>query len=136
MRGFLARLFITAFGLWIADMLLAGVHFDGLAALWIAALLLGFVNAVLRPVFIILTLPFTLVTLGHLRVHHETGAHVWVLLAGVATTVGVLVIFVFTTLVNEPATAITLAAILLLSILMDVAWKHRVTPHRHMPSHS
>lgn len=79
---------------------------------------------------------FTLVTLGHLRVHHETGAHVWVLLAGVATTVGVLVIFVFTTLVNEPATAITLAAILLLSILMDVAWKHRVTPHRHMPSHS
>jgi len=64
MRGFLARLFITAFGLWIADMLLAGVHFDGLAALWIAALLLGLVNAIVRPVLIILTLPFTLVTLG------------------------------------------------------------------------
>lgn len=64
MRGFLARLFITAFGLWIADMLLAGVHFDGLAALWIAALLLGLVNAIVRPILIVLTLPFTLLTLG------------------------------------------------------------------------
>ena len=64
MRGFLARLFITAFGLWIADMLLAGVRFDGVTALWIAALLLGIVNAILRPVLIVLTLPFTLVTLG------------------------------------------------------------------------
>jgi putative membrane protein len=64
MRGFLARLFITAFGLWIDDMLLAGVRFDGLAALWIAALLLGLVNAIVRPILIVLTLPFTLVTLG------------------------------------------------------------------------
>jgi putative membrane protein len=64
MRGFLARLFITAFGLWIADVLLGGVSFDGLGALWLAALLLGIVNAVLRPVLIVLTLPLTLVTLG------------------------------------------------------------------------
>ncbi len=64
MRGFLARLFITAFGLWIADMLLAGVRFDGVTTLWIAALLLGIVNAIVRPVLIVLTLPFTLVTLG------------------------------------------------------------------------
>jgi putative membrane protein len=64
MRGFIARLFITAFGLWMADLALDGVRFDGVAALWIAALLLGFVNAVLRPILIILTLPFTLITLG------------------------------------------------------------------------
>ncbi len=64
MRGFFARLCITAFGLWIADMLLGGVHFDGLGALWLAALLLGIVNAIVRPVLIILTLPLTLVTLG------------------------------------------------------------------------
>ena len=64
MRGFIARLFITAFGLWMADLALDGVRFDGVAALWIAALLLGFVNAVLRPILILLTLPFTLVTLG------------------------------------------------------------------------
>ena len=62
--GFIARLFITAFGLWMADLALDSVRFDGVAALWIAALLLGFVNAVLRPILIILTLPFTLITLG------------------------------------------------------------------------
>jgi len=64
MRGFLARLFITAFGLWVADLLLPGVRFDGLTSLWMAALLLGIVNAIVRPVLIVLTLPFTLVTLG------------------------------------------------------------------------
>jgi putative membrane protein len=64
MRGFLARLCITAFGLWIADMLLGGVHFDGLGTLWLAALLLGVVNAIVRPILIVLTLPLTLVTLG------------------------------------------------------------------------
>lgn len=64
MRGFIARLFITAFGLWMADLALDGVRFDSVAALWIAALLLGVVNAVLRPILIILTLPFTLITLG------------------------------------------------------------------------
>ena len=64
MRGFFARLIITAFGLWIADMLLRGVRFDGLWALWLAALLLGIVNAIVRPIVIVLTLPLTLVTLG------------------------------------------------------------------------
>lgn len=79
---------------------------------------------------------FTLVTLGHLRVYHETGARVWVLLLAVATTVGVLLIFVATTLVKEPSTATTLAVILLLSIAMDAGWKHGVTPHHNMPSHT
>ena len=64
MRGFIARVLITAFGLWIADVLLAGVRFDGAAPLFLAAFLLGLVNAFIRPVVIILTLPFTLLTLG------------------------------------------------------------------------
>jgi len=64
MRGFLARVLITAFGLWMADTILAGMHFDGLLALWIAALLLGVVNAIVRPIVFFLTLPITLVTLG------------------------------------------------------------------------
>ena len=64
MRGFLARVLITAFGLWMADTILAGVYFDGLVALWIAALLLGVVNAIVRPIVFFLTLPITLVTLG------------------------------------------------------------------------
>ena len=64
MRGFIARVLITAFGLWLADMLLDGIRFDGAVPLFGAALLLGIVNAIVRPVVILLTLPFTLVTLG------------------------------------------------------------------------
>jgi putative membrane protein len=64
MRGFLARVLITAFGLWIADLVLAGVRFDGAGPLFLAAFLLGLVNAFIRPIVIILTLPFTLLTLG------------------------------------------------------------------------
>jgi putative membrane protein len=64
MRSFLARLFVTAFGLWMADQLLAGIRFDSAGSLWIAALLLGVVNAIVRPVVFLLTLPVTLVTLG------------------------------------------------------------------------
>ncbi|MFQ6044911.1 MAG: phage holin family protein [Gemmatimonadales bacterium] len=64
MSGFIARLFITAFGLWMADAVLSGVWFDGVVALWIAALLLGLVNAFVRPLIVVLTLPITLMTLG------------------------------------------------------------------------
>ncbi|MBI4499813.1 MAG: phage holin family protein [Gemmatimonadetes bacterium] len=64
MRGFFARLLMTAFGLWLADLLLSGISFDGALPLFIAAALLGIVNAFVRPVVILLTLPFTLLTLG------------------------------------------------------------------------
>ncbi len=57
-------MFITAFGLWMADSLLDGVRFDGVLTLWIAAVLLGIVNGVVRPIVILLTLPLTLLTLG------------------------------------------------------------------------
>ena len=64
MRKLLARVLITAFGLWIADVMLDGVSFDNVVDLWIAAVLLGLVNAVVRPIVIFLTLPITFVTLG------------------------------------------------------------------------
>ncbi len=64
MRGFFARLFITAFGLWMADTILEGIHFEGVVALWVAALLLGVVNAFVRPIVVFLTFPLTFVTLG------------------------------------------------------------------------
>ena len=67
---------------------------------------------------------FALVTVGHLRVRTETGAHLWVLLVALASTVIVLVTFVFTTLVDEPATAVLLAVILAISVLLDLGWKH------------
>ena len=64
MVGFLVRLAIGAFGLWLADQLVGGIHIEGGGTLVLAALLYGVVNAVVRPVAILLTLPITVVTLG------------------------------------------------------------------------
>jgi len=62
--GFLLRLAISTLGLWLADLLLPGIRFDSGTTLVAAALLLGFVNAFVRPLAVILTFPLTLVTLG------------------------------------------------------------------------
>ena len=75
---------------------------------------------------------FTLITVGHLRVRHETGARLGVLLLGLASTSIVLVAFVFTTLVDEPATAALLTVILVLGVGLDLGWKHR--PRRAGPA--
>lgn len=64
MKGFFIRLLITALGLWVADALLPGIVITGTGSLIVSALLLGIVNAVIRPVLLILTLPLTIVTLG------------------------------------------------------------------------
>jgi amino acid transporter len=68
-------------------------------------------------------LVFTMVTVGHLRVHRSTGASPAVLVVAVSSTVLVLVAFALTTLVEEPATAFTLVAILALSVVVDLGWK-------------
>ena len=64
MTGFLLRVAIVALGLWLATYLLPGLYFEGPGTLLAAALLLGIVNAIVRPIAIILTLPLTLLTLG------------------------------------------------------------------------
>jgi putative membrane protein len=64
MSGFLIRLAIGAFGLWVAQAIVPGISIDGTMTLILAAFLLGVVNAVVRPIFVILTLPLTLLTLG------------------------------------------------------------------------
>ena len=64
MRGLLIRGLVTALGLWVASALLSGVHSTGLLPIIGAGLLLGLVNAIVRPIIIILTLPITIVTLG------------------------------------------------------------------------
>jgi len=64
MKGFFFRLLITAFGLWAAATIVPGVVITGWQALLVSALLLGIVNAVIRPVILILTLPLTVLTLG------------------------------------------------------------------------
>lgn len=64
MAGFLLRLLISALGLWLASELVPGIEVRGAWTLFGAALILGIVNAVIRPVLILLTLPATLLTLG------------------------------------------------------------------------
>ena len=64
MNGFLIRSAISAVGLAVAAALIPGIHVDGSATLLLAGLLLGVVNAVVRPVIVLLTLPITVLTLG------------------------------------------------------------------------
>ena len=64
MRGFLTRALITALGLYVARAIIPGMHIAGWGNLIVAALLLGLVNAFVRPILFILTLPITIVTLG------------------------------------------------------------------------
>jgi putative membrane protein len=64
MIGFLVQAAFTAAGLWLADLILPGVTVTNTTTLIIAALLLGVVNAIVRPILVVLTLPITIVTLG------------------------------------------------------------------------
>jgi putative membrane protein len=61
---FLIHWVIMSLSLWVASYLFNGIKFENRSSLLISALLLGFVNAVLRPILLILTFPLTLVTLG------------------------------------------------------------------------
>ena len=64
MMGFLLRAVITAIGLWLATQWVRDVHVDSVGTLILAGLLLGVVNAIVRPIAFILTLPITILTLG------------------------------------------------------------------------
>jgi len=64
MAGFLIRCLVSALGLWLASLIISGIGVSSTGVLLGAGLLLGIVNAFIRPVMIILTLPFTIITLG------------------------------------------------------------------------
>jgi putative membrane protein len=64
MPGFWVRFLITACGLLLAAWQLDGIQISGPFSLFFAVLVLGVVNAIVRPVLLLLTLPVTIVTLG------------------------------------------------------------------------
>ena len=64
MLGILLRGTFAAIGLWVATFFVTGLRFDQPSTLIIAGLVLGIVNALLRPLLVVLTLPITLLTLG------------------------------------------------------------------------
>lgn len=61
---FLEHWAITAISLWVASRVFKGLKFENTSSLILSALLLGFANAVVKPLLIVLTLPLTLVTFG------------------------------------------------------------------------
>ena len=64
MKRFVLRAAIAAFGLWLATRVVPGITIQGAGTLAGAALLLGVVNAVVKPVVLVLSLPFLILTLG------------------------------------------------------------------------
>jgi putative membrane protein len=64
MAYFILRALIAALGLWLATEWVEGINVSSATTLILAALLLGVVNAIVRPIVVILTLPVTLLTLG------------------------------------------------------------------------
>jgi putative membrane protein len=64
MRGFITHWFVLALALAATAWILPGVEVRSVTALLIAAAVLGFLNAILKPILVVLTLPITVVTLG------------------------------------------------------------------------
>jgi putative membrane protein len=64
MLGLLVRWLLSALALVLTSKIVPGITFDNITALLIAAIVLGLVNAVVRPILVFFTLPITLLTLG------------------------------------------------------------------------
>ncbi|MDE2050684.1 MAG: phage holin family protein [Gammaproteobacteria bacterium] len=64
MTRFILRALISAVGLWAATRWVPGIRIDDAPTLVLAGLLLGVVNAIVRPILVILTLPITILSLG------------------------------------------------------------------------
>ena len=64
LRPFILHWCITAAALWVASGVFRGLRFADTFSLIVSALLLGFANALVKPLLIVLTLPLTLITFG------------------------------------------------------------------------
>ena len=61
---FLLHWGVMSLSLWAASHVFSGLRFENTGSLLVSALLFGFVNAILKPVLVLLTLPLTLLTMG------------------------------------------------------------------------
>lgn len=64
MLRFILQAVVTALGLWLSAYLVPGVDFLATGSLIAAAVLLGLVNAVVRPILVFVTFPLTVITFG------------------------------------------------------------------------
>src|SRR5476649_513234 len=64
MMNFIIRLVVNGAALWLVPHVVAGVHVNGFTGALVAAFILGIVNAILKPILVILSLPLEIITLG------------------------------------------------------------------------
>lgn len=64
MRGFIIRWIVNAIALVVTATILKEMDFNGILAPFVAALVIGVLNAIVRPVLIVITLPINILTLG------------------------------------------------------------------------
>ena len=64
MLRFIIQAIVTVIGLWLSARVIPGVAFTNTGSLAAAAVILGLLNAVVRPVLVVLTFPITVLTLG------------------------------------------------------------------------
>ncbi len=62
--GFLVRVLVNALAIYFVAAIVPGLEISGPVAALGAGLVFGLINAIVRPILILLTLPLTLVTLG------------------------------------------------------------------------
>jgi putative membrane protein len=76
MARFIVQALAAALGFWAASRIVPGVHAHGAASLIAAGVILGLINALVRPILILLTIPLTLITFG-LFLFVVNGITVW-----------------------------------------------------------
>lgn len=64
MKRLIVHLLISALLLWLVSQFVPGIRFSSIGAVLLAALVLGIVNTLVRPILVIITLPITILTLG------------------------------------------------------------------------
>jgi putative membrane protein len=62
--GFIVRVLVNAATIALAAAIVPGIHLDGATPALLAGIVLGLINALVRPVLVVLTFPLTLLTLG------------------------------------------------------------------------
>ena len=64
MKGLLIRWVINALALILISQVIKGIVVDSIFAAFVAAAVLGVINAILRPILLLVSLPITILTLG------------------------------------------------------------------------
>lgn len=64
MKSFIVRIGAYAVALYLTSLMVEGIFFDTIASIIMASIVLSILNAILRPILIILTLPVNILTLG------------------------------------------------------------------------